>query len=319
VPIPSPNLDDRTYADLLDEARALIPSVYPEWTDHNPTDPGMTLVELFAWLTEMLIYRANRVPEASYRTFLKLLNGSATQLLNGPRRLPDDLDDAIRATVAALRERYRAATDDDYEYLAVHEWPRTPEAAALGADGVVKRARCVPGFNFELADPARRAAPGHVSLIVVPEAPPSVGRPAPTPALRQALWTWLDPRRLLTVRHHVVGPAYVTVGITARLFRRPNVAPRSVQERARDALAAYFHPLTGGTDQAGWPFGRAVYVSEVYEVLERVPGVDYATEVALSGDASRRLLAEDGSLVGIALAPHELVALNVTADGFMIG
>src|SRR5205823_5785993 len=101
----------------------------------------------------------------------------------------------------------------------------------------------------------------------------------------------------------VVGPAYVAVGITARLFRRPDVAARSVQERARDALVAFFHPLIGGTDQAGWPFGRAVYVSEVYEVLERVPGVDYPTEVALSGDASRRLLAEDGSLVGIALAP----------------
>lgn len=160
MPIPSPNLDDRTYADLLDEVRALIPSIYPEWTDHNPTDPGMTLVELFAWLTEMLIYRANRVPEASYRTFLKLLNGSATQLLNGPVRLPDDLDEATRATVTALRERYRAATADDFEYLAVHEWPRTSEAAGLGAAGIVARARCVPGFNFEATTATVAVAPG---------------------------------------------------------------------------------------------------------------------------------------------------------------
>ena len=47
-----PNLDDHTYAELVDEARASIPVLYPAWTDHNPSDPGMTLVELLAWLAE---------------------------------------------------------------------------------------------------------------------------------------------------------------------------------------------------------------------------------------------------------------------------
>src|SRR4051794_14351850 len=50
-----PTLDDRTYAQLVAEATARIPAVAPGWTDHNATDPGMTLLELFAWLSEALV------------------------------------------------------------------------------------------------------------------------------------------------------------------------------------------------------------------------------------------------------------------------
>ena len=71
--IPSPNLDDRTYRDIVDEAIRLIPQYCPEWTNFNPSDPGITLVQLFAWMTEMVIYRLNRVPEKNYLTFLDLM------------------------------------------------------------------------------------------------------------------------------------------------------------------------------------------------------------------------------------------------------
>ncbi len=68
-----PNLDDRTWQDLVDQAKALIPQYAPQWTDHGPSDPGMTLIELFAWLVEGMIYRLNRVPEKNYVAFLNLL------------------------------------------------------------------------------------------------------------------------------------------------------------------------------------------------------------------------------------------------------
>lgn len=73
MPIPLPNLDDRTYADLFAEMRALIPRYAPAWTDHNDSDPGIMLLQLFAWLTEGTIYRLNRIPLASELGFLKLL------------------------------------------------------------------------------------------------------------------------------------------------------------------------------------------------------------------------------------------------------
>ena len=76
MPLQLPNLDDRRYADLVEEARSLIPTFAPEWTNHNPSDPGITLIELFAFLSEMLIYRLNRVTARNVLSFLKLLNGT---------------------------------------------------------------------------------------------------------------------------------------------------------------------------------------------------------------------------------------------------
>lgn len=69
----APNLDDRAWKDLVADARALIPTYAPQWTDHNPSDVGMTLIELFAFLVEGLTYRLNRVPEKNYIAFLNLL------------------------------------------------------------------------------------------------------------------------------------------------------------------------------------------------------------------------------------------------------
>jgi len=68
-----PNLDDRTWADLSDEGRALIPVYGPEWTDHNVSDPGITLVELLASITEMQIYRLNQVSDPERLKFLALV------------------------------------------------------------------------------------------------------------------------------------------------------------------------------------------------------------------------------------------------------
>jgi hypothetical protein len=68
-----PDLDDRTWQDLVDEMRALIPKYAPQWTDHNPSDLGISLIELFAWLGEGIIYRLNRTPEKNFLAFLNLL------------------------------------------------------------------------------------------------------------------------------------------------------------------------------------------------------------------------------------------------------
>jgi predicted phage baseplate assembly protein len=72
--IPEPILDDlRFQKDLVDEARRRIVRYSPDWTDYNVSDPGITLIELFAWMTELITYRLNRVPEKNYARFLDLL------------------------------------------------------------------------------------------------------------------------------------------------------------------------------------------------------------------------------------------------------
>ena len=73
MPITLPKIDDRRYQDLLDEALARIPVHTPEWTNFNRSDPGVTLVEVFAFLTESLLYRANLIPLRNQLKFFQLL------------------------------------------------------------------------------------------------------------------------------------------------------------------------------------------------------------------------------------------------------
>ncbi len=97
MPLPDPQLDDRRFQDLVNEAKMLIPRYTPEWTDHNVSDPGVTLIELFAWMTDLMLFRLNRVPEKSYLRFMDLLGIT--------------LKDAVRrpsCDIAIVRRRSRA-------------------------------------------------------------------------------------------------------------------------------------------------------------------------------------------------------------------
>ncbi|HEY0451816.1 putative baseplate assembly protein [Actinophytocola sp.] len=71
--LPAPNLDDRRFQQLVDEAKRYVQQSCPEWTDHNVSDPGVTLIEVFAQMVDQLLYRLNRVPEKNYLAFLDLL------------------------------------------------------------------------------------------------------------------------------------------------------------------------------------------------------------------------------------------------------
>ena len=71
--LPLPAKDNRTYQQLRDEAVARIPVHTPEWTNFNKSDPGITLIEVFAFLAENLLYRSNLIPERNRLKFLNLL------------------------------------------------------------------------------------------------------------------------------------------------------------------------------------------------------------------------------------------------------
>lgn len=71
--LPAPSLDDRRFQEFVDDAKKYVMQRCPEWTDHNVSDPGVTLIETFAFMTEQLCYRLNRVPDRLYVKFLELL------------------------------------------------------------------------------------------------------------------------------------------------------------------------------------------------------------------------------------------------------
>ena len=109
--LPVPNLDDRRFQDLVDDAKRLVQQRLPEWTDHNVSDPGVTLIEAFAWMTDQLLYRLNRVPDRNYIKFLELIGVQlfpptaartpVTFWLSAPR--PDDGDHPDRRRRSARR------------------------------------------------------------------------------------------------------------------------------------------------------------------------------------------------------------------------
>src|SRR3954453_6687621 len=71
--LPAPTLDDTRWSDLVEQSRALLPVHAPEWTDHNVSDPGITLLDLLAWVAEMQVFQLDQVPAANRRALLALI------------------------------------------------------------------------------------------------------------------------------------------------------------------------------------------------------------------------------------------------------
>lgn len=305
MPLKLPNLDDRTYTDLVEEARALIPVYAPrEWTNHNESDPGITLIELFAFLTETLIYRANRVTDASHLAFLKLLKGS--KWTPSPT---ETLEQQLRAAVKELREENRAVTCADFERLAGE------------ADAQVARARCLPRRNLESENESASSIdkPGHVSVVIVPGS--AAVNPAPSAALVQKVKDYLEPRRLLTTQVHVVGPRYFAFDIRLALRLKPDAVADTARISAIKALKQFLDPLAGGETGEGWPFGRNVFISEIYQLLDTLPGIDYVSKIDshtdefVAADPNRLRRNDQKELVAVKIQPNELIDIQrVTFD-----
>src|ERR1700686_1955435 len=110
--VPIPKLDDLTWEDLVNEGRSLIIGYDQRWTNHNTADPGITLMELFAYLSEMLLYRVDQVTVNIMIAMLKLINGQEWVSTG-------NLDEDKRSTVLSMRGPSRAVTTSDYEQLAL--------------------------------------------------------------------------------------------------------------------------------------------------------------------------------------------------------
>jgi Baseplate J-like protein. len=166
------------------------------------------------------------------------------------------------------RHRGRALSAADYEALAREASPGVALARALPATA-----------------PNLRPAPGWVTVIIVPlSAEP---RPEPSYDFRQAIAEYLAARVPATVdapRIGVISPTYQPVGVSAWVAPVDPGQTAQVKDGVLASLSRLFHPLTGGPDGRGWPFGRSVCVSDVAAVLEAVPGVDYVKRLQLLVD-----------------------------------
>src|SRR5690349_20584451 len=131
MPLPTPILDDRTFEQLRAELVARIPAFAPEWTDHNEGDPGIALLELFAFLGENLLFRFNQIPEATRLAFLKLLQiplkpgNPASALVQVRLKSPEPLGVLVPRGSTARAGSITFETQDE-----VHAWPAKAVALA---------------------------------------------------------------------------------------------------------------------------------------------------------------------------------------------
>jgi hypothetical protein len=304
--LPLPNLDNKTYAELVEEAISQIPVEYPEWTDHNPTDTGIILIELLAWLTEMVLYRVNQIPDENYASFVSLLKGEQWNLpINvSAQEKQNILRSQIQHTLEDLRKTYRAVTLEDFEKLVLVDWNQSQTVDELK----ISRIKCLAQRNLE--SNAENYAKGHISLVVVPQKNSLVN---PVKKKYESLFNFLDQRRLLTTRIHIVEPEYVSIVLEVELVLEDGAQAESVKTQAQTEVEIFFDPLNSGKywQGQGWPFGRSVYLSELYKLFDDLPGVDYVSKLQIKDQ-------ENISQPEINLTDYQLVQINLETSTFKI-
>jgi predicted phage baseplate assembly protein len=211
----------------------------------------------------------------------------------------ETVEGAMMRAPALLRSRDRAVTETDFEFLARQALP-----------ALIGRVKCLQPRPSE----AGRIVPGQVYVLVIPRVPnPSGYLTAEQLALRdedvEKLTTYLDERRLLTTRLDIRPPAYQWVAVQVQLRAAPGVDAKLVEAEALARLYRFLNPLTGGPDSEGWPFGRSLFISDVYQCLQGIPNVQFVRSVEMF--AAR----PDGAQQGSPVESLEVVAHGVIASG----
>jgi uncharacterized phage protein gp47/JayE len=191
----------------------------------------------------------------------------------------ETVDEAVeRGPREQLKTRNRAVTTEDFETLA------------LESSTGIARAKALPLYNP--ANPSVET-PGVVTVIVMPK-----GGGVASQAMRDAVRTYLDEWRLVTAQLYVTSPDYITVSVQAQVVKKSTADALSVQNAVKAALAEFLDPEYGGDAKkaaayvqgeskergSGWEFGRDVYLSELYELMESVSGVDHVEAITVPAE-----------------------------------
>ncbi|MBM3237387.1 putative baseplate assembly protein [Candidatus Poribacteria bacterium] len=192
-----------------------------------------------------------------------------------------------------LRNRGRAVTFEDYEWLAKEASPD------------IARVKCLPNFNNQGA-----FEPGWVTVVLVPES--SEEQPVPSPLLLRKVEEYLQDRCSNVVVSakslQVMGPAYIKVSVTVDIYPTSINLASVAEKNAVDALKAFLHPLTGGADGTGWEFGRMVCFSDLYALLEEIEEIDHVENVSmtLEGDGQKMTFTSENP-VEISIPSYALI------------
>lgn len=285
MPIQLPNLDNKTFDDLMKEMIASIPKYTKEWTNFNPSDPGITILELLAWVSEALIYRTNIVPEESYVNFLRLIAGPGDVYDNTDKAhsnllqyLKDISDVKIKPDIQSMKaeaqrflnSKYRAVTEEDFRELALEACSEIKKADETFPE--IKRAKVF-------------VSPSKVDVVIIPEYKDL----QKAKALIVPVKNYLEPRRLIGTIVEVKLAEYTKINLKITIVCKSYALAETVKASVRDAVNTYFDSIKGGAEGKGWPYGRNLMVYELFHVIERIDGVKYVSEVSTKSESENPL------------------------------
>lgn len=271
--VPQVDLDDRTFDQLVTEARSLIPRYCPAWTDYNPSDPGIMLLELFAYLTEASIYHINRVPERSlerYASLVGIVRTSGKSITDTLKRALNSLDPD--------KDPRRAITENDIERLMT----KPPGLEIARCRAVVAPFPDPPSDGDAIGNPTYFPADSIIKVIIVP-----TDATADAPALCEKAFTFLKPRSPVATKINVTPPEHTPVRLSITVVRSPEsgLAP-DLGTEVSEAVSNFLDDRKGGIDGNGWPFGRPIYRADLYRLIEGLNGVDHVAQLLMHDDAS---------------------------------
>jgi predicted phage baseplate assembly protein len=212
--------------------------------------------------------KQGNVPAGAIKTLTTSIDGiddnTVVNLLPADSgRDEETLDEAKKRAPHAIRSRCRAVTAEDFELLSM-------EASSI------KRAKALPLYHPDF--PGVKI-PGVVTVIVVPDGDgPS---PSPSEGTLRTVCAYLDQRRLLTTELYVIKPGYQQVDIRAEIIANDDADLAEVKKALDQSLLDYFHPLKGGEDGLGWPFGGTIYYSRVNQRCFTLPGVQSVASLVI--------------------------------------
>jgi predicted phage baseplate assembly protein len=221
-------------------------------------------------------------------------NGVVNLVASYGGRDEETLDQAKQRAPAAIRARCRAVTSDDFEFFAT-------QAANIA------RAKALPLRHPDFPDVA---VPGVVTVVVVPDS--AEDQPRPSEGTLRTVCAYLDQRRLLTTEVYVAPPTYQDVSVDVDLVAEESADLAQVQRDVEKTLRDYFHPLRGGEDGLGWPFGGTISFSRTFQRVFSVHGVSSVSRVVITVDGVEAPECRDVPLRPDALASSRAHRVSVS-------
>jgi len=293
-----PNLDTKTYEEISEEMVASIPKYTDKWTNHNPSDPGITILEMLSWIAETTLYRMNGIPNESYVNFLRLVAGASgtdevERLLKDShqdmyhRKILEflkEIEEGNEKTIPQikmealmfLKSRYRAVTEDDFRRLAI-------EATDLLE---VKVRRVI----VEKASDKSK-----VEIILVPEKWKQYEELAESEKqsrykeLAGSVMDYLNPRTLIGTKIVVRQPVYSDVSIYLKIVCHHYAIAEKIEADTKDRILQHLDPFVGGDEKTGWPYRRSLSVYEIAQIVEETDGVKQVESMIFDGNKELKI------------------------------